>query len=51
MKITFIEKDSSEITVDGKIGDTLLDVAKQYDIDLEGKANIVNYIGIKLYIH
>ena len=46
MKITFIEKDGSEITVDGKIGDTLLDVAKQYDIDLEG-TNIVNYIGIK----
>ena len=38
--MTFVERDGEEITVDAKIGDTLLEVAKEYDIDLEGKEYI-----------
>ena len=36
MKLTFIDRDGDESTVDGKVGDTLLEVAKEHDIDLEG---------------
>jgi 2Fe-2S ferredoxin len=36
VKLTFIDRDGDESTVDGKVGDTLLEVAKEYDIDLEG---------------
>jgi hypothetical protein len=36
VKVTFIDRDGDEITVDAKIGDTLLEVAKEYDVDLEG---------------
>ena len=40
VKVTFVERDGEEITVDAKIGDTLLEVAKEYDVDLEGKEYI-----------
>ena len=36
VNITFIDRDGDEQTVEGKIGDSLLEVAKEYDIDLEG---------------
>ena len=36
VNITFIDRDGEEHSVQAKIGDTLLEVAKQYDIDLEG---------------
>ncbi|XP_003384095.1 PREDICTED: uncharacterized protein LOC100641494 [Amphimedon queenslandica] len=36
VKVTFVDRDGDEITVDAKIGDTLLEVAKEYDVDLEG---------------
>ena len=36
VSITFIDRDGDEHTVEGKVGDTLLEVAKEYDIDLEG---------------
>lgn len=36
VKLTFIDRDGDENTVDGKMGDSLLEVAKEYDIDLEG---------------
>ena len=36
VNITFIDRDGDEQTVQAKVGDTLLEVAKEYDIDLEG---------------
>lgn len=36
VNITFIDRDGDEHTVQGKLGSTLLEVAKEYDIDLEG---------------
>ena len=36
MKLTFIDRDGDEQIVDAKVGDTLLEVAKEFDIDLEG---------------
>lgn len=36
MSITFIDRDGDEQTVQAKIGDTLLEVAKEFDIDVEG---------------
>ena len=36
MSIKFIDRDGDEITVNAKVGDTLLDVAKDNDVDLEG---------------
>nr|QZX63214.1 mitochondrial ferredoxin-1 [Halisarca dujardinii] len=36
VSITFVDRDGEEQTVQAKIGDSLLEVAKQYDIDLEG---------------
>lgn len=41
VKVTFVDRDGDEITVDAKIGDTLLEVAKEYDVDLEGKSKSV----------
>ncbi len=34
--MTFVDRDGDEHTVDAKMGDSLLEVAKEYDIDLEG---------------
>lgn len=34
--MTFVDRDGDEYTVDAKLGDSLLEVAKEYDIDLEG---------------
>ena len=36
VSITFIDRDGDTIKVSAKVGDTLLDVAKENDIDLEG---------------
>ena len=36
VSIKFIDRDGDEITVNAKVGDTLLDVAKDNDVDLEG---------------
>ena len=36
VNITFIDRDNDKTTVQAKVGDTLLDVAKDNDIDLEG---------------
>ena len=36
MRLTFIDRDGDEHTVDGKVGDSLLEVAKEFDIDIEG---------------
>ena len=36
MNITFIDRDGEEQVVRGKVGDSLLEVAKEFDIDLEG---------------
>jgi len=36
VNITFVEADGTETKVDATIGDTLLDVAWEFDIDLEG---------------
>ena len=36
MKVIFIDRDGDEHEVNAKIGDSLLEVAKEYDIDLEG---------------
>ena len=36
VNITFIDRDGDEYTVQAKVGDSLLEVAKEYDIDLEG---------------
>ena len=36
MSITFIGRDGEEQTVQAKIGDSLLDVSKEYNIDVEG---------------
>lgn len=36
MTISFIDRDGDKISVKAKMGDSLLDVAKDNDIDLEG---------------
>ena len=36
MSVTFLDRDGDEYTVQAKIGDTLLEVAKEFDIDVEG---------------
>lgn len=36
ISITFTDRDGDVRTVKGKIGDSLMEVAKEYDIDLEG---------------
>ena len=36
VKITFVEPDGERVTVDAAIGDNLLDIAHDNDIDLEG---------------
>jgi ferredoxin len=36
VSITFIDRDGDKMSVKGKVGDSLLDVAKDNDIDLEG---------------
>lgn len=35
--VSFIDRDGDKMTVSAKIGDSLLDVAKDNDLDLEGK--------------
>lgn len=37
MTVSFIDRDGDKMTVSAKIGDSLLDVAKDNDVDLEGK--------------
>ena len=34
--INFIDRDGDKMTVNAKVGDSLLDVAKDNDVDLEG---------------
>ena len=41
VSIKFIDRDGDEITVNAKVGDTLLDVAKDNDVDLEGIFQII----------
>lgn len=36
VNITFVDRDGDEHTVQAKVGDSLLDVAKEFDIDVEG---------------
>ena len=36
VNITFVDRDGDVQVVRGRIGDTLLEVAREYDIDLEG---------------
>ncbi len=36
MPITFTDRDGDVVTVQAKVGDTLLEVAKDFDIDVEG---------------
>ena len=36
VKLTFIDRNGDEQIVDAKVGDTLLEVAKEFDIELEG---------------
>ncbi|XP_029214455.2 2Fe-2S ferredoxin-like [Acropora millepora] len=36
VEINFVDRDGDVITVNAKVGDTLLDVAKDNDVDLEG---------------
>ena len=38
MTISFIDRDGDKQTVKAKVGDSLLDVAKDHDVDLEGKS-------------
>ena len=35
--VVFVDRDGVEHSVQAKVGDTLLEVAKQYDIDVEGE--------------
>ena len=35
--MNFIDRDGDKMTVNAKVGDSLLDVAKDNDVDLEGK--------------
>ena len=43
MTVNFIDRDGYEMAVSAKIGDSLLDVAKDNDVDLEGKyKNIIS---------
>ena len=41
MSITFIDRDGDNTVVKANVGDTLLDVAKDNDIDLEGNMFLV----------
>ena len=41
VSIKFIDRDGDEITVNAKVGDTLLDVAKDNEVDLEGIFQII----------
>ena len=36
VSITFIDRDGDKAIVEANVGDSLLDVAKDHDIDLEG---------------
>ena len=36
MSITFLDRDGDKIKVQANVGDTLLDVAKDNDVDVEG---------------
>ena len=36
ISVTFKDRDGDTYTVQGKIGDSLMEVAKEHDIDLEG---------------
>ena len=36
VNMTFVDRDGDEHVVEAKIGDSLLEVAKEHDIDLEG---------------
>ena len=36
VNITFVDRDGDKHAVEARVGDTLLEVAKEYDIDLEG---------------
>ena len=40
--INFIDRDGDKMTVNAKVGDSLLDVAKDNDVDLEGKYRALN---------
>ena len=37
VKLTFVEPDGEEIEVDAKVGESLLDVAHDNDVEMEGK--------------
>lgn len=37
VELNFVDRDGDVMTVNAKVGDTLLDVAKDNDVDLEGK--------------
>ena len=37
VELNFVDRDGDVVTVNAKVGDTLLDVAKDNDVDLEGK--------------
>ena len=45
--VSFIDRDGDKMTVSAKIGDSLLDVAKDNDVDLEGKytefCHVINF--------
>ena len=36
MNITFVDKDGNEETVEAVVGDSILDIAMDHDIDIEG---------------
>ena len=40
--INFIDRDGDKMTVNAKVGDSLLDVAKDNDVDLEGQCRALN---------
>ena len=44
VNITFVDRDGDVQVVRGRIGDTLLEVAREYDIDLEGVCIYVPYL-------
>lgn len=39
INITFVDRDGDEFTVKAKLGSTLLEVAKEHDIEVEGECN------------
>ena len=51
MKVIFIDRDGDEHEVNAKIGDSLLEVAKEYDIDLEGMYIVYVYVWLYLNIY